>query len=201
MNLTDEHRDQIKLEEIYRDEVRKSLVSKKTRKGQIVAFLNTPFALWILSSILLTVITATWSAWSNQRDKDRAKNERISKMKAEIAYRLSEAEENLTHVDDPNFRLYNAVAPVTEALVAADPQYHSQGPAFPEFEKRTVKSLLIEWQTMTNENKEKSNIADFLETIKKIENTGINREVTEEEKAELIRQVRVLIDHATLLLE
>lgn len=196
--LTDEHRDQIKSEEIYRDEVRKLLVSKKTRKGQILAFLNTPFALWILSSILLTAITATWSAWSNQRDEIRSKNERISKIKIEIAYRLSRAEDNLDGFMDPNFILSSNLAPVLEPI---DARTIMGNPAFPEFEKRSVESLLIEWQTITNENKEKTNIADFLETIKKLNRTGINRELNAEEKAQLIMEVRGLIGHAKRLLE
>jgi hypothetical protein len=195
----DEQKSLIRLEEIYRDEVRKSLSSKETRRGRIFAFLNTPFALWILSSILLTAITATWSAWSNQRDKDRTKNERISKIKTEIAYRLSQADDNLDGFMDPNFILHAQLTPLTGPT---HPGSIVEAPAFPEFERRPVKSMLIEWQFMSDEAKEKSNIADFLETIKKLERTGINRfDLSAEEKAELIRQVRGLLAHAKLLLE
>ena len=196
--LTDEQKSLIREEEIYRDEVRKSLSTRETRKTRILTFLNTPFALWVLSSILLTALTATWSAWSSQRDKDRARDERIARIKTEIAYRLSQAEQNLNSFNDPNFILSAQLAPVT------DPTYVGAiagAPAFPEFEKRSVKSLLIEWQTMTSENKEKNNIADFLQTLQRLENTGLNREVSSEEKAEVVKQAKALLSHARLLLE
>jgi hypothetical protein len=185
--LTDDQKNQIRLEEIYRQEVCKSLQPIKTRKGQFLAFLNSPLGLWILSSILLTAITAAWTTWSIRRDKDRSKNERIFKMKTEINYRLSQAEEGLETREFLNMALAPMTEPTSAGAIAGPP-------AFPEFDKRSVKSLLIEWQTIASEV-EKNNITELLEIIKMLGNLN-----SSEEKSTLVQQAKALIDRARNLL-
>ena len=75
-------------------------------------------------------------------------NERILKMKTEIIYRLSQAEERLDQLlsNKTMYAIGAAIAPVTLPLSA---ETVIGPPVFPEFAKRTVKSLLIEWQIIS----------------------------------------------------
>ena len=194
--LTDEQKEQIRLEEIYREEIRKSLLPKKSGKGRVLSFLNSPLGLWLLSSILLATLTSAWGVWSTKRDQNRLKEERISKIKVELNYRLSQAEQNLDQFSSGEGVLAEAVYPLTRPTYAdsiAGP------PMLPDFDKRSAKSLLGEWQILSSEagrpNKELFTVIGNLEKLDRFSKPRL----TPEEEAESVKQARALINRAKSL--
>ena len=119
--LSEDQKHQIKLEEIYRGEVRKSLAPRKRPKEKCFSFLNSPFGLWILSSIFLAALTSMWSVWNSTQQQERQNTEQIAKIKIEINHRLSAAEQKLdnylsdtrdnTLINELSEALYPAIRP------------------------------------------------------------------------------------------
>jgi hypothetical protein len=109
--LTDDDKTRIRLEEQYRKEVRDELAPKKAGRDKVLDFLNTAFALWLLSAIFLSGVGTLYTGWQKSRDEQRAKVEReaaeaktrieqslaaqrdnndaIQRLDLEISYRLS----------------------------------------------------------------------------------------------------------------
>jgi len=88
--LTDAHRERIRLEEVFREEVRRSLDQSKRKTGasRAVAFLNTPLGLWFLSTIAIGVFVWTYGAITEYRRERAQRSERIAQLTSEIAYRM-----------------------------------------------------------------------------------------------------------------
>jgi hypothetical protein len=96
LKYTDKKR--IKQEEIYRMEVRKTLsTSNEASKdsGKFWKFLNSPFALWLLSSVLLTIITSSVTSYIKNAQVVQEQSRSIKKLTTEITYRVNRLNESV----------------------------------------------------------------------------------------------------------
>jgi hypothetical protein len=99
--LTADREREIRLEEIYREEVRKGLATKPLRRrSRILLFLNTSLGLWLLSTLLVSVIGTLYTqarergaanraiaAENRLREQDRS--DEIGRLDLEIGFRIS----------------------------------------------------------------------------------------------------------------
>jgi hypothetical protein len=80
-SLSDEQKELIRQEEIYREEVRKELTEpekKPSRREKFWSVMNRPFSLWLCSFVFITVSSLVVKCVTDQRDKrDRQKAERL----------------------------------------------------------------------------------------------------------------------------
>ncbi len=145
--LTDDERQRIRFEEVFRSEVRQEL-EKRNRRGsrrtRWVAFLNTGLGLWILSTLAVGTISWGYGEWSRYQQGKEAKQELIRKVDLEIAVRLRYFDSLISNAD--NLRaFYDALRGLEQPawLVRGLPNT-----VFPEFSERSFRSLLWELYTV-----------------------------------------------------
>ena len=103
---------------------------------------------------------------SSERQQNRVRNERINKIKTELGYRIGEATERvrLFGNSDDSFIGF-AVSPVTRPVSVGA----IAGPAvYPEFDKRSAKSLLVEWGVIAS-SEEKRKVAVLQKLLGELE--------------------------------
>src|SRR5271169_6432915 len=88
--LSEEERERIRAEEIFRDEVRKSLTPKRTFWGRLYQFFNSSLGVFVLSGVFLTGISSLYVQSSEQRRETSARRENTRKLLVEIPFRLDE---------------------------------------------------------------------------------------------------------------
>ena len=99
--LNENEKERIRLEEIYRDEVRQSLKEKKEQSiwKSVISFLNTGLGLWLLSFFIVTIggkIITRWIARLKEQTETRTL---IRKLDTEISYRLDSIRKYLDEED------------------------------------------------------------------------------------------------------
>ena len=129
--LTDEDKEKIRTEEIFRDEVCNELANN-SKKLDVWEFLNSNFGLWILSSLLLTSLTWLYNEWQIKQHEVDANAERIFRLDCEIASRL-----NRQSTDKASLPKLVLTAPGTDGV-------------FPEFGQRNLKSIAFELTSLLN---------------------------------------------------
>jgi hypothetical protein len=139
--LNDDDKARIRLEEIYREEVRRQLhvPEVQTRGERLIAFLNGALGMWLLSSILVGVVTWSYTVWTDSRTAARENEATIEKLDVEIVARIT------------RFRDLLSSATTAESfyliLVSLDnPQSTGQlkVSVFPDLAGRSLSSLLWE---------------------------------------------------------
>ena len=97
-------------------------------------FVNSPITLWILSSVVITLLTGYY----NMQAQERANQELIAKYDVEIATRFEALEREITNAEAGTGNIYYAI---TRVLYTVD---SNTDYAFIEFKDRTVATLLFE---------------------------------------------------------
>lgn len=87
--LAETDRVRVRAEEIFRNEVRRSLEVPPGRASRLLRALNSPFTLWLLSTVVVAGGTAFYSQWREARSKENARVEDVSRLDMEISYRFS----------------------------------------------------------------------------------------------------------------
>jgi hypothetical protein len=155
--LTEEAKIRIRLEEEYRLNIRRELESAtvgKTRQSKTWALLNSSFALWFLSTIVLGLITWAYSSYTNRLAGQSAEAERIRHLDLEISGRISAVPITLdiwgSDVRIRGDRLYSlsgiylGVASILDNdRLDASGNRHDDS-QFPEYRERHFTSLLVE---------------------------------------------------------
>lgn len=93
--LTEKEKERIRQEEIYRYEVRRDIESQpspSSTKLQIWKFLNSPFGIYLLSSVLIGLIGFSYARWEEQRVERAQRVEMIRVAEDEISFRLRQVE-------------------------------------------------------------------------------------------------------------
>lgn len=103
MDIEQQDKDRIYLQEKYREEVRRQLemIEREPRSG-IIKFLNSGFGLWLLSAVFISGAGTLLQQWQKQADEGKARFEReladstinrqaIERLDIEISFRLSDA--------------------------------------------------------------------------------------------------------------
>jgi len=95
LQLSDEEKERIRLEETYRHEIRKSLEDSKPKKGRIFKILNSPFVIWVLSAIILSGITSMYARYAAKAEASKAQSVRIQRIITDLSTRIERARVNL----------------------------------------------------------------------------------------------------------
>jgi hypothetical protein len=161
--LTDEDKEHIYQEEVYRREVRdlldKTNSLKAKKGGKVWALVNSAFFLWFLSSVVLGIISFLYARWDKQRAFEREQRERAAivereniqtarKLDAEISSRLTyfvtSQEIMLTKYLDNTYDIGARLS--EEGIKSLDdpdaPGYKIY--VYPEYANRSLRSLLLE---------------------------------------------------------
>lgn len=96
----DVDKDRIRLEEIYRDEVRRELETRKAQ-GHWRTFgriLNSPFAIWILTSVGIGLVSFFYSQWTEDQSARSAAERQATKVFFEAQFRIRQMDEILEKV-------------------------------------------------------------------------------------------------------
>jgi len=166
--LSDDDKARIRLEEIFREEVRRQLQDDKvrTRSHRILAFFNSGLGIWLLSSIVLGFITWSYSTWSDSRSKVRENEATIEKLDVEIAARVERFREllaNATSAQTYYMALWSLDNPATIDKFTAG--------IFPEFASRSLRSLLWDLRSRVPRS-EKVEISFALRTAETLSSRG-----------------------------
>jgi hypothetical protein len=177
--LTEEEKKRITMEEIFREEVRKDLASKKQKSffRKLWVFLNTAFGLWFLSTIVIGLATFSYTALT-QYDSDRLKQkESIKMLDIEITTRLYNFELTIRKVFNASWDLaqYEGVRESRMEFSLAEldghsaflPDKNSNTNVFPGYKNRTFQSLLIELHGLVPDS-EKTLIKQSLDSLSTI---------------------------------
>ena len=145
--LSEADRERVRLEEVFREEVRKSLQQPKTTGQKVFAFFNSSLGVFILSAILLGGLSAAATKWFESHQRHAQERETIRRLDIEIAYRLQQLPVLSSGVITYT-QLHTA-----KGAVLGKAEYHPQvgklgefEPIFPEFLGRTLFFLIWELQ-------------------------------------------------------
>lgn len=86
---------QIRAEEMYREELRKQLTPKATTLGKTIAFFNSPFGIYLLSSILLSGITFLYSRHRDEMQEQQAQMQMLGNLDEELVFRERQVDDSL----------------------------------------------------------------------------------------------------------
>jgi hypothetical protein len=145
--LSEVDRERLRLEEVFREEVRKTLQQPKTTGQRVFDFFNSSLGVFILSAILLGGLSAAATKWFENHQRHAQERETIRRLDIEIAYRLDQlpilASGVITYT-----QLHTA-----KGAILGKAEYHPQvgklgefEPIFPEFLGRTLFFLIWELQ-------------------------------------------------------
>ena len=132
LNVHEQER--IRAEEIFRDEVRKSLAAPSSRTEKVGAFLNSPLGLFLLSAVFLSGLSALATRWYETQQHKAATSENVRRLDIEIGRRL----ERLPILLEP-IVTYTQLHSAREAIIGkhdSDPDVGRLGEfeaIFPEF--------------------------------------------------------------------
>jgi len=78
----------IKNEEIFREEIKKSLTPPKSALRKTLDFFNTSLGSWILTSLLIGVVTFTYNYFTDRNQKIKEKEASVQKINSELESRF-----------------------------------------------------------------------------------------------------------------
>ncbi|MCG8608856.1 hypothetical protein MJD09_28195 [bacterium] len=149
--MTTEQKRQIRSEEIFRDEIRKSLAKKKSLGNKFKDFLNTNLGIFILSATFLSGLSFVYTQLQERVKQKNAATEKKRLLELEIKHRLSFLG-RLTKEPFP----YTDFHTVREALYGRSKEtprgqdISDFDPIFSEFDKRTLFALYYELHSISD---------------------------------------------------
>jgi len=152
--LSEEEKERIRAEEIFRDEVRREIEAGRPTPSsaqQLWSLLNSSFALWFLSSIVLGSLTAAIATYQKSHSAHVQRAELRRRLNTEISSRMAEGlialRLDLKRIE--NGQVFFASAVYDEALSYLDNKVTSETTAldfsiYPEYRWRSYRSLIFE---------------------------------------------------------
>lgn len=164
--LSDSDRDRIRLEEIFREEVRKGLQRPKTPREKVYDFFNSSLGVFVLSAIFVSGLSAAATEWFESHQKQAQARETIRRLDIEIGHRVQQLPTLLSEIITYT-QLHTA-----KGAVFGKTEHHPQvgqlgdfQPIFPEFEGRTFFFLVWELQR-TLPSEQRSQLDSVLQQAK-----------------------------------
>lgn len=145
--ITEEEKDRIRHEEIFRQEIREQLRKDSERKegSKLWTVMNSAFFLWFLSSVLIGSISFKYARWEKQKEDERRNYEqhRIAEYERNVSEKKLDAEIS------SRLNYFGSMSGVTgdfESLLILDKPLETKYPVnvFPEYAHRSLQSLLWE---------------------------------------------------------
>ena len=160
---SDEEKSRVQAEEGYRLEVRRELTAKEVApkgKDRLWKILNSSFALWFLSSVVVAGTATGYARYEAKRSEEVKEVETIRRLDTEIAGRITEARYglcmDLVYIDDrKNYTpasIYGYTLKYLNNSFANDPNNPQDYSIYPEFKTRTLRSLVFELSTMVDQS-------------------------------------------------
>jgi hypothetical protein len=97
--LTPEKKEQIKHEEIFREEVRRELTGPSSRVGRFIGFLNSPLGIYFLSTVLIGLLSFGFTRWQAAKEHQIAAEEQLRKVSVEISFRIRQMDDALSRAE------------------------------------------------------------------------------------------------------
>jgi hypothetical protein len=158
VELTKESRDRILSEETYRREVVKALASKEekpTGAKAIVAFFNSALGIWLLSTVLVGIVSSQYSRISHAIESKHLATKQIEQLDTEIAFRLRQLHDSIPEKATPFDLLMSGVIIPNLPLPSNDkgnaPPVEAQG-VYRDYAKRDLFSLMWELRGLLPES-------------------------------------------------
>jgi hypothetical protein len=156
--LSDEDRQRLRAEEIFRSEVRRDLEANAPKPlfaKRIWSVINSAFFLWCLSSVVVAGLTAAVATHQKSRDEQTRNAEQRKRITIEISNRVSEAIEAMDvdrariamHQSFHASWIYNEVVSYLDNFFRTDPSNPRDFSTYPEYRARTFRSLISELRT------------------------------------------------------
>lgn len=134
LHLSEDDRARLRAEEVFRHEVRSELEHSRKQPGRVerlLKFLNQPVILWLLSSVVVGLITWQYTRWEERQAQQRQVQAEVRNLDLEIHGRLRRAADRLSSARD--------IVGVREAIRMLD----MPSGMFPEMGQRNMENLLI----------------------------------------------------------
>lgn len=99
LQLSDADRARVRAEEIFRSEVRAELEQRKqpSRGARLLEFLNQPVILWLLSSVVVGLISWQYTRWEERQSQQQQTQAEIRNLDLEVHGRLRRAADRLSN--------------------------------------------------------------------------------------------------------
>lgn len=180
--LTEEDKTRIRLEEIYRQELRTRLTEKRTRPEKILFFLNSAFFLWFLSTAVIGTVSFLYAKWDSRKEDERRRYEQkrlVDRESAMVSGKLdTEIASRLRFVNgliDTEKSFPQEITLIRSVLILEKPSAMDYPVnVFPEYSNRSFQSLLWELAQVVPEG-EKKEIVAATEEAKKLTALFITR--------------------------
>jgi hypothetical protein len=133
LHLSEDDRARIRAEEIFRSEVRSQLESgsQPSRGARLLKFLNQSFILWLLSTVVVGLISWQYTRWEERQSQQRQTQTEIRNLDLEIHGRLRRAADRLSSARN--------MVGVSEAIRMLD----QPSGMFVELGQRNMENLLV----------------------------------------------------------
>lgn len=163
--VTNRIKTQIRDQEVYREEVRREIRSRTSHSqgSRLWQLINSSFALWFLSSVVLAGITTIYSNSQKAHEEYLLKSEMLRRLHTEIQSRVSEglvaSRLDLRRIDEG--KKYYDGAIYGEALnylnnkVSADRMLFDVS-IYPELKERSFRSLVFEMESVCERSSQAS---------------------------------------------
>jgi hypothetical protein len=170
--LTEHERSHIRAEEVFRQEVRRDLEASKKSKsssGELFRALNTPFVIWVLSTLVIGFFGWSFSAVQASHAAHLAAAESVRKLDIEISHRLVEASDALSGLE---MRIRSGGYSYSDSAIFAVPLLRidvmgneTEDTIYPEYRQRKFPSLVAELQRLVS-GQEREQIERSLEAYR-----------------------------------
>jgi hypothetical protein len=177
LQLSEEARQRIRAEEIYREEVRREIGGAprvQSSVSKVLGALNKPLALWFLSSVVLGLIGWAYAQWEEDRAVRAQNRAEIVKLDIEMYGRLQRCSARLAFARD-SLGLREAIEMLDEG-----------SGVFPALDNRSFAGLLLALNWLVPEE-EKTDIASARDDYHKLRQF---RNTPQEDAAETIARVK-----------
>src|SRR4030095_6962544 len=178
--LTDEDKERIRDEEIFRAEVQKSLCSDGPNK--VIAFLNTSLGIWFLSTLVIGLFGWSYAKFQASRDNE----EQIIKLDREILARIESAQYRISNLGVP---APQNVFPANELLAPPTPERIVQT----EYSGRNLRSLLYELRGRVPVEEEEP-IVNAITNLQSVETAFLNKPASPEQVKDIFDRLSHLKD-------
>jgi hypothetical protein len=179
--LTEEEKIRIRDEEVFRTEVRHELEARKprSRPERTWAFLNSSFALWFLSSVVLASLTTALTYYQAKRSEQSRKSEIERRLDTEISSRIDLAQRGARldkervaqHNEYPPEAIYQNVQYYLDNSFMTGSSSSLDFSIYPEYEKRTFRSLVFELRSVADPSA-RSELTDALADYERLLDLG-----------------------------